>query len=207
SVFVRCAHVEPTTSAFYRMAFGGLMLLAVQLATRRWRMPDGGEIALLLLPAFAFGADLMVWHRSILIVGPGLATLLGNFQVFIMAGVGIAFYRERPGWRFALGVLLALCGLWLLVGAGWSALEPRYRLGVLLGVLTGVAYAVYMLSLRHAQLRRRDLSPERTLCLVSLVCGLMLAAAVAIENAGFAIPDPQSWLALLRLPPFRPGLR
>ena len=199
SIFVRWAHVEPTASAFYRMAFGGVMLLALQLARGRWRLPDRGEIGWLLLPALAFGADLMVWHRSIREVGPGLATLLGNFQVFIMAGVGIVFYRERPGWRFALGVALALAGLWLLVGVGWDKLTPRYRFGVLLGVLTGVAYAVYMLSLRAAQLRRRDLTPERTLCLVSLLCALMLAVAVAVEGAGFAIPDGQSWLALLGL--------
>ncbi len=199
SIFVRWANVEPTTSAFYRMAFGGLMLLGMQLARGRWRLPDRGEIVWLLLPALAFGADLMVWHRSIREVGPGLATLLGNFQVFIMAGVGVVFYRERPGWRFLLGVALALAGLWLLVGVGWDTLTPRYRLGVLLGILTGVAYAVYMLSLRAAQLRRRDLTPERTLCLVSLLCALMLAAAVAAEGAGFAIPDRQSWLALLGL--------
>jgi drug/metabolite transporter (DMT)-like permease len=199
SIFVRWAHVEPTTSAFYRMAFGGLMLLGLQVARRQWRMPDRAAIGWLLLPALAFGADLMVWHRSIRAVGPGLATLLGNFQVFIMAGVGIVFYRERPGWRFAAGVALALAGLWLLVGAGWKALAPQYRLGVVLGVLTGVAYAIYMLSLRHAQLRRRDLTPERTLCLVSLLCALMLAIAVTVEGAGFAIPDGQSWLALLGL--------
>jgi drug/metabolite transporter (DMT)-like permease len=181
------------------MAFGGAMLLSLLVAQRRWRRPDLGEIGWLLLPALAFGVDLMIWHRSIREVGPGLATLLGNFQVFIMAGVGIVFYRERPGWRFALGVALALVGLWLLVGIGWHALTPRYRFGVLLGTLTGVAYAVYMLSLRHAQLRRRDLTPERILCLVSLLCALMLAAAVAIEGAGFVIPDLQSWSALLGL--------
>jgi drug/metabolite transporter (DMT)-like permease len=199
SIFVRWAHVEPTTSAFYRMAFGGAMLLALQLAWRRWRMPVAGEIGWLLLPALAFGADLMIWHRSIREVGPGLATLLGNFQVFIMAGVGIAFYRERPGWRFALGVALALAGLWLLVGTGWDKLTAHYRVGVMLGVLTGVAYAVYMLSLRAAQMHRRDLTPERTLCLVSLLCAAMLGAAVAVEGSGFDIPDGQSWAALLGL--------
>jgi drug/metabolite transporter (DMT)-like permease len=199
SIFVRWAHVEPTTSAFYRMAFGGIMLLALQVARGRWRMPDRGEVGWLLLPALAFGADLMVWHRSIRIVGPGLATLLGNFQVFIMAAVGIVFYHERPGWRFALGVALALAGLWLLVGAGWQALSPEYRWGVLLGVLTGVAYAVYMLSLRQAQMRRASLTPERTLCIVSLLCAAMLAVAVGVEGSGFGIPDAHTWLALLGL--------
>src|SRR5215468_1866584 len=73
SIFVRWAHVEPTTSAFYRMAFGGVMLLGLQVARGRWRWPDRSEIGWLLLPALAFGADLMVWHRSIREVGPGLA--------------------------------------------------------------------------------------------------------------------------------------
>jgi drug/metabolite transporter (DMT)-like permease len=199
SIFVRWAHVEPTTSAFYRMLFGGLMLVVLLVVRRQWRTPSRAEVLVLTLPALAFGVDLMMWHRSIREVGPGLATLLGNFQVFIMAGVGIAFYRERPGWRFALGVALALVGLWLLVGVGWDKLTPAYHFGVLLGVLTGVAYAVYMLSLRRAQMRCARLTPERTLCLVSLLCALALGGAVAAENAGFVIPDTQSWVALLGL--------
>jgi drug/metabolite transporter (DMT)-like permease len=70
---------------------------------------------------------------------------------------------------------------------------------VFLGLLTGLAYAIYMLSMRRAQLRRSDLSPERTLCLVSLLCAAVLGAAVAVEGAGFAIPDARSWIALLGL--------
>jgi len=199
SIFVRWAHVAPTTSAFYRMLFGGIMLFLLLLVRRKWRTPSLSELLVLSFPALTFGVDLMMWHRSIREVGPGLATLLGNLQVFIMAGVGIVLYRERPGWRFALGVLLALAGLWLLVGVGWDKLTPAYHLGVVLGLLTGVAYAVFMLSLRRAQLRSARLTPEWTLCLVSLLCAIALGGAVAFENAGFSIPDAQSWLALLGL--------
>jgi len=199
SIFVRWAHVAPTTSAFYRMLFGGTMLFLLLLARRQWRRPSLAEVLVLTFPALTFGVDLMMWHRSIREVGPGLATLLGNLQVFIMAGVGIVLYRERPGWRFVIGVMLALAGLWLLVGIGWDKLTPDYHLGVLLGLLTGVAYAVFMLSLRRAQLRSARLTPEWTLCLVSLLCATALGGAVAAENAGFAIPDAQSWLALLGL--------
>ncbi len=41
-------------------------------------------------------------------------------------------------------------GLCLLVGFDWHALSPDYRWGITLGVLTGIAYAVYMLSMRRA---------------------------------------------------------
>lgn len=199
AIFVRYAHVAPTVSAFYRVAFGGAMLALLLGARGHWRGLAWTDAAWLVLPAFAFAVDLMMWHRSIQLIGPGLATLIGNFQVFVMALAGVVFYRERLGWRFALGVALAIYGLWLLVGAGWQALTPDYRWGLLLGVLTGIAYAVYMLSMRQAQLQRSALTPERTMCLTSLICAAMLCIAVAGEGASFAIPDAQSWTALLLL--------
>jgi hypothetical protein len=104
SIFVKYAHVGPTLSGFYRMAFGGLMLLGWLLATRQWRPLRWSDIGWLLLPGAAFAVDLVMWHRSILYVGPGLATLLGNFQVFLMALAGFVLYREKLGWQFLAGI-------------------------------------------------------------------------------------------------------
>ena len=199
SIFVRYAHVAPTVSAFYRLAFGGVMLLVLLVVRRQWRGLGWRDVAWLVVPALAFAIDLIMWHRSIHYIGPGLATLIGNFQVFVMALAGVVFYREKLGWRFALGLGLAIFGLWLIVGQGWSSLSENYRLGVLLGVLTGIAYAVYMLTQRRAQLRRPALTPQLALCGVTLICAVMLAAAVAIEGQSFAIPDGQTWASLLAL--------
>ena len=133
SIFVRWAHVPPTVSAFYRMLFGGIMLVALLAIRRQLRGFAWIDVLWLLLPALAFCADLMLWHRSIRDIGPGLATLVANFQVFIMAIVGVFFYRERLHARFVFGVSLALVGLWLLVGVGWSSFTPQFRLGVYFG--------------------------------------------------------------------------
>lgn len=199
SIFVRWAHVAPTESAFWRMTFGGIMLLVLLLARGQLRGIEWRDWTWLVLPAFAFGADLFVWHRSIEYIGPGLATLLANFQVFIMALTGVLFFRERLGPRFVFGLVLALIGLWLLVGVGWSSFTPQFRLGVWLGLSTGVAYAVYLLSLRRARLVRSSLTPVRALCLNSLLCAAMLAIAVVAEHGSFAIPDGETWAALLGL--------
>jgi drug/metabolite transporter (DMT)-like permease len=199
SIFVRWAHVGPTESAFWRMAFGGAMLLALLALRGELRGLQWRDFAWLVLPAFAFGADLFVWHRSIEYIGPGLATLIANFQVFILAVVGVVFYRERLSPRFAFGLLLALLGLWLLVGVDWSAFTPRFRLGVWLGLFTGVCYAAYLLSLRRAQQVRPGLTPMRALCLNSLICAAMLACAVQAEGGSYAIPDAQTWASLLGL--------
>lgn len=200
SVFVKLAHVGPTMSGFYRMAFGGLMLLAGLAATRRWRRVKPAEVGWLLVPGAAFAIDLMLWHRSILYVGPGVATLLGNFQVFLMALAGFVLYREKLGWQFLAGLALAFLGLYLLVGLDWSVVGARYRLGVLLGIVTGVAYAAYMLSTRHAQRAGHvRLAPAQLLCVSSLLSALVLGAAALAESEPFAIPDAQSWSALLGL--------
>lgn len=198
SIFVRFAHVAPTVSAFYRMFFGGSILLLMLLVRRQLRFALA-DVLWLLLPALAIAGDLMLWHRSIRDIGPGLATLIANFQVFIMAIAGVVFYRERLHWRFVVGVVMALVGLWLLVGVGWSSFTPQFRIGVYFGLLTGVAYAIYLLTLRQAQLHRVTLTPMQALFLSTALSAVVLAVAVAAEGDSFAIPDVQTWSSLLAL--------
>jgi len=199
SIFVRWAHVAPTLSAFYRMLFGAAMLLVLLFARRQSREFAWRDYAWMLLPSLAFAADLTIWHRSIAYIGPGLATLAANFQVFIMALTGVIFFHERLNLRFAFGVTLALVGLWLLVGKDWESFTPQFRLGVWFGLFTGVCYAVYLLSLRRAQFVRPQLTPVRALFVNSLLSAAILGIVVLIEGGGFAIPDAQSWTALLGL--------
>ncbi len=199
SIFVRWSHVAPTVSAFYRVLFGGIMLAVLLAARRQWRRFGMADAICILLPALAFAVDLTVWHRSIWYIGPGLATLTGNFQVFILALAGVLLYRERVGLRFVFGLALAMYGLWLLVGHEWNALNVNYRLGVVLGLSTGVAYAVYLLSFRWARLKRPQLNPTQLLCLTTLLCAVFLAMAVAVEGDSFVIPDLHTWGSLLGL--------
>jgi drug/metabolite transporter (DMT)-like permease len=200
SLFVKVAEVGPTVSAFYRMAFGGGMLLIGLVALGRWQRVTLRDLGWLMIPALAFAADLMIWHRSILYVGPGLATLLGNFQVFLMALAGYLIYREKLGWNFLAGVALAFVGLYLLVGFDWSHVGAQYRLGVVLGVATGFCYAIYMLSTRHAQRGGHvRLAPSQLLCVSTLLCAAVLLVASFVEGDSLALPNPQSWTALLGL--------
>jgi drug/metabolite transporter (DMT)-like permease len=200
SIFVKLAHVGPTLSAFYRMAFGGGMLLIGLIAFGLFKRVRVVDVAWLLIPATAFAVDLMMWHRSILYIGPGLATLVGNFQVFLMALAGLVFYREKLGIAFIAGVILAFLGLYLLVGLDWSHVTAQYRVGVILAFITGFAYAVFMLSTRHAQRSGHvRLEPAQLLCVSSLLSALILAAAVLVENEGFALPDARAWWSLLGL--------
>lgn len=199
SLFVVYAGTAPTVSGFYRMLFGGLMLLAWTTMRGGWRAVVWRDLWLALLPAICFATDLIQWHRSILWIGPGMATLLGNFQVFLMALVGLLFYRERPGRWFVPGMLLAIIGLWLLVGAHWSVFDAQHRLGVWLALGSALAYTVYLLSFRHALKTHAQLSPAMFLGLMSLLCALLLWLWGLGEGDSFALHGLRSWSALLAL--------
>jgi drug/metabolite transporter (DMT)-like permease len=204
AMMVRLAQTPPTVTAFWRMLFAGLMLVLLLRAGGRWRAFPVRVCAWALLPATAFACDLWLWHRSILLIGPGLATLLGNAQVFFMALAGMLLYRERLGPRFLGGTVLAFAGLWLLLGNGWSGLSPQFRWGVWLGLGTGVCYAIYNITLRRAQQHARDAlhgpAPiEQVLAIASLASALLLGLMGWAEGAAFAIPSWQSLGILLTL--------
>lgn len=95
AVFVKLVSVSPATSAFYRMFFGGLILLGIVWWRKERVNLKASALAMLCVVAVFFALDLTFWHRSILYVGPGLATLLANFQVFVLAAVGVLVFGDR----------------------------------------------------------------------------------------------------------------
>jgi len=202
SVFVELAHVGPTVSAFYRMLFGGVILLGIALV-RGDRLWFGTKsLAIPFLCAFLFSLDLFFWHRSINYVGPGLATILGNMQVFFVAVLAVWFLKEKLGWRLMVAIPFAVLGLFLIVRTGWGQQGGAVKLGVLYGLLTALCYALYILTLRKSQsaeqkLRYALIPNMAWICMLSAV---LLGITVWIEpNAHFAIPDLQTWGALIGL--------
>ena len=187
-VWVRLVDVPPSTSGFYRVLFGGAALVIYLLATRR-RLHMSRRTWLLLVVASVFlSLDLWFWHRSINYIGPGLSTLLANFQVFIMMIVGILFLKQIPKPMQVLAVPLALVGLALIVGFDWSALPKDYKLGVIFGFLTAATYAGYLLTLRKVREISTFRVPTREMAVVSVICAVMLAVTVLVEGESLAIP-------------------
>jgi drug/metabolite transporter (DMT)-like permease len=187
AVFVKLATVPPTSSAFYRCAIGGAVL-AGYLAWRRQKLWDGGRgFVLLALAALFFALDLVAWHRSILYVGPGLSTLLANFQAFVLALVAVLVFRQRvSGWTL-VAIPLAFVGLGMIIGFDWSGLAAQDRLGILFGLLTALFYSGYLLSLRQARLATPGRTPAGDLALVSIVSAALLAGIARVEDASLSV--------------------
>ena len=197
AVFVEIAHVGPTAGGMYRNLFGGVALLLFALARRESLWRGFRPFSWAVLAGILFAADIWFWHRSIIYVGPGLATIMGNFQVFILAMTGVLVFGERANWRFYLSIPLAFLGLFLLVGVDWNHLDASYRVGVGYGLLTAVCYAGYLLTMRYAQRSPLRLSATSNLTVVSLVAAGLLAIAVVFEGGDMRIPDTQTWRVLI----------
>ena len=127
-----------------------------------------------------FSADLILWHHSIADVGAGLATVLGNLQVVLVAFAAWAVLGERPERRIVAAVPVVFTGAVMISGVletGGYGRDPV--LGTIYGVLTTLAYSAFLLVLRQIN---RDVRRPRGRCstrppprrVVSAVAGALL---------------------------------
>jgi drug/metabolite transporter (DMT)-like permease len=186
-VWVKLVGVSPTTSAFWRLAIGGAVIAAWLLISRTRLQFPRRVLQVLLLAALFLAADLWFYHRSIQYIGPGLSTLIANFQVFVMAAAGFLILREPPTARQLVAIPLALFGLGLIVGVDWNALAAGYRRGILFGLGAAVTYAGYLLSMRHARRASTHRVPNREIAVVSLAGAAMLGATALAEGESLAL--------------------
>lgn len=192
-VFVRLTDVSPSVSGFYRVTFGGVALAAYLLITGKRLNFSKRTWTLLLVASVFFFLELWSWHRSIIYVGPGLATLMANFQVFVMMIAGVVYLRQIPSAAQVIAVPMALFGLAMIVGFDWSGLPENYQLGLLFGVWTAITYGGYLLFLRQARVGSPYRLPAREMLVVSVVTMAIFSVSILVEGESMRIP---TWVDL-----------
>jgi drug/metabolite transporter (DMT)-like permease len=198
-VWVKVSHVTPTASAFYRALFGGIILLAAASWRRELKWPGGRTLLAAFICGLFLALDLALYHYSIHYVGPGLGTILPNFQVIILAFVGYFFLKEKIRISFAASIPLAFLGLLMIIGIDWGQLGREYRIGVYCGLIAAACYAGFLLSLRKLQSDQVGVSVFYVLMTVSFATAAFLAVEIHRTADTFRIPDIQSFMALAAL--------
>jgi drug/metabolite transporter (DMT)-like permease len=182
-ILYRKSHVSPATGAFFRClwALPPLLLLAIREDRRVGPRPGALRRAAWLGGVF-FAADLVLWHYSIEKVGAGLATVLGNTQVVLVGVLAWLLFRERPARSSLLAIPVAMLGILLISGVleeGAYGSDPR--LGAIYGVLTGIAYSGFLLSLRRGSGERGRVAGP--------LYDATLASAVFVVPIGLVLGD------------------
>lgn len=194
-VFIKVAAVDPDLAGFYRMLFAGIGLLPLFIFRKNKVDMDRKPLLLLTGSGIFLGIDFMFWHRGIDLIGPGLSTLLGNFQVFFTAVFSWLFLKERITLLFILAVLVAGCGLLMITGIDLPALSVAVKLGIVFGLLTAFFYSGYILLVKAA-LTGSQMSGMTAMLIVSVSSTLFLGFFNLFKGTSFLLTDSRSFYAL-----------
>jgi len=151
AILVRQSGASAAPASFFRCLFALPVLGALSVRDRRRRpaLPARGRWT-----AWAAGGllavDLVLWSRAIGYVGAGLATVLANLQVLLVAGLAWWLLDERPSRSLLAAVPAMVVGVALISGVGSQhTYGANPGLGALFGAVASVAYAAFLLVFRH----------------------------------------------------------
>jgi drug/metabolite transporter (DMT)-like permease len=182
AVFVRLAAVSPVTATFFRAAYALPVLLPLWLVQRSLDRRKRSERWLAFGAGLILAVDLALWHESIALVGAGLGTVIANVQVVFVAVAAWMLYGERLTMARGLTIAIVLAGVALTSGlARPDAYGASPVAGAILGVISGVCYAAFLLVYRTAN---RSAGPRSGPLLDS-------TAGVVVGSLGCALFDRQ----------------
>ncbi len=205
-VFYVYSDTNPSTGAFFRMLYAlpALALLAylvrkadTRSSRTRWTAFGAG---LILAP------DMLSYHSSMIFIGIGIATLIGNSQVIIVTLASWKLFGEKPNPAILLSLPVVIIGLALI--SGFADPEPYGEdpvKGVVFGMMAAFFYSSFLILFRYSN---RELAPSSSVQLDAtvgaalglLVLGLLPLSSVAIEPLELQPTWPgHGWLILLAL--------
>jgi len=193
AIFVRLAAVPGAANAFYRMGIATALLAvpALREAGRLPRLPRR-HVALAVLAGLLFACDLTAWTTGVMVGSATNATLLANTAPIWVALGATLLFRERLRPTFWLGLVVAITGVAVVVGADVLA-RPHLATGDLLGLVAGFFYGSFFLPSQKARERLPVLFAWWVAAAASTVCLLIAALVLGQPLSGY---PPRSWLWL-----------
>ena len=205
-VFYIYSDTNPSTGAFFRMLYAlpALALLAylvrksdTRSSRTRWTAFGAG---LILAP------DMLSYHSSMIFIGIGIATLIGNSQVIIVTLASWKLFGEKPNQAILVSLPVVIIGLALISGiADTDPYGEDPVKGVVFGTMAAFFYSSFLILFRYSN---RELAPSSSVQLDAtagaalglLVLGLLPLSSMAIEPLELQPTWPgHGWLIVLAL--------
>ena len=205
-VFYVYSDTNPSTGAFFRMLYAlpALALLAylvrksdTRSSRTRWTAFGAG---LILAP------DMLSYHSSMIFIGIGIATLIGNSQVIIVTLVSWKLFGEKPNQAILVSLPIVIIGLALISGiADTDPYGEDPVKGVIFGTMAAFFYSSFLILFRYSN---RELAPSSSVqfdatagaALGLLVLGLLPLSSIAIEPLELQPTWPgHGWLIVLAM--------
>lgn len=174
---------------FYRYFFATLMLgIIMKLRGDRFRIASR-DIAWMCILGIMFALSSVLLFEAYRYMDVGLAsTLLFVEPVFIALILWLGFHERISRWTI-ISIAICICGILCLCNPGEGSCVTD--LGIMLVMLSSLAYAVYMVAINKSRIRRL---PGVTITFYSLLFGMIV---FAVQTHGFTLvrPVPPGWLS------------
>lgn len=156
-IWVALADASPATATFFRSIYALPVLTVIWFWGRKNDGRSWRARTLAVASGFLLALDLTMWHQSIVYIGAGLSTILANTQVVFVAMLAWLFHRETPTKAAFQIIPVILIGAVCISGLGQdSAYGVAPVAGTVLGVTSGLLYALFLLIFRASN---RGLAP------------------------------------------------
>ena len=197
-IFYRWSEVSPATGVFFRCLYGLPILLLFAAAEWRTLGPMSRRtVGLSVVAGAVFTVDLVTFHYAVDWIGAGLGTVMGNLQVLIVGLAAWALFGERLRREVVVALPIMLGGVVLISGVvGKGAYGANPGLGVLVGLVTAVAYSAYLLVIRRASPDHRPAGPVAIATVVTAVGAGLFGAAIGDLDVVPRLPAHAYLLAL-----------
>lgn len=199
-MFVKYVHANGVLVGFYRLFFAAIMLslpmgLMKSRAESADQPPAGGGLKWAVLGGLVFAANISLWCSALNYTTASAVTLLDNTAPVWVGLIGWTLLKERQPLRYWLGLLVTIGGAGIMIG--WDILysSGQQSTGNLIGIASGLSYALYILITQQA---RRYMSALRYSWLVSL-SGAIGLGLVAWGSGLFSQPLPLNSLFMIFL--------
>jgi drug/metabolite transporter (DMT)-like permease len=191
---------SPETAAVFRCLYALPVLLGVAWLERR----NGARISrralyMSLVAGVLFAGDLVFWHHAVDHVGAGLATVLGNLQVVIVAFGTWLLFGERPPNRTLAAIPVVLLGVVLIAGLITNqAYGEDPILGIAFAFVATATYAAYLMIMRRVDRTAGTAGPVAISTSMTAVVSAMAGVYVGTLDMVPSFPN-HLWLILLGL--------
>ncbi|CAL2108472.1 conserved membrane hypothetical protein [Tenacibaculum sp. 190524A02b] len=191
-VLIKAADAPGTTAVFYRFFFGSITLIIPFVFTRiksKETLNKKG-VCITIVAGLCIAIYMHFWATGIMISNAAIPTLLLNLAP-VWVGIGaFLLFKERQKLIFWIGLIIAFLGVSLLITQNLM-LESGMVKGLVLGFLSGVFYALFMLI---AQSGRKLLDTLSFLFISSLITTIFLGVFMCIQGFQFTNFSTQTWI-------------
>ncbi len=201
-ILYELSSTSPATGAFFRCLYA-IPFLALLAAAQRGSTPStrsaGSWVFKAVVAGVFFAGDLLLWHQAINGIGAGLATVLNSLQVVFAAVLGLVVLRQRISRQLWCGMPVLLIGVALVANVLQPGSSGTNLLGTGLAILSGAAYASYIVLIGPAT---RAAGQSSGPMLVAAVSTTVTVGLVGLLQGSLDLTPPlaaQGWLVVLAL--------